>query len=1757
MTALFAHLKTALPAVRGVIHSAGVATDELIATMKPASLEAATASKVAGTLLLHEMTAGTELDFFVLYSSIAAVFGSSGQANYAAANAFEDAFAHFRRTHGLTALSINWGPWDEIGMAADHHHVGMFERVGIQSFSPRDGVSTLDVLLTGPATQKMVANIAWETFRAFYDAFTPHPLLFDLEVIAEPALPPPAPAIEPPVEPVPAPTTTAAPEVVEIKLPENASLEAQLKHASLELQHHLMVTYLQDRISESLHTSRELIEPDRNLIELGLDSIIVTDLMMHFKQDLQFPIFPAEIFRQPSVNAMATYLIGEFNRRHNLPSEPPPAIIVPSVEPAVAARLKQEQEIARQVQPRERIPNVILVLSSPRSGSTLFRVMLSKHSHLFSPPELHLLPYQTMSERDRLLRSSGLDKGLIHAFNKLPGKTPAGVSQLIADLIAQNATTEELYWMLTDQIAPRLLVDKTPSYAASMAVLERAEEIFDQPKYIHLMRHPYAVIESCVRNRFEVLFADLMQATAQDPLTLAEQVWTVTNSNILDFFSRIPAERRQSVRYEDMVVNPTHIMEQMCSFLNIPFEAETVRPYDGKPQSEGKGWQHEGIGDPNFFEHNAIDPGLGDVWKTIRLPRRLGGLARRVAEELGYELPNEPGLRAQGLGLKESGLGLGAEEIGLRVQENEPPASRTPKEQHNGSLGEAALSALPGIDPHLDSAPAGAGMTNALSGQKEKEGDETWGAKPPQATTLATSLRCDQNSDSETLAPELHPLALAPVSRDQKLPLSPLQQMFWMLDKLKPASSFDHAPMNVTYNRRFRGQFKVEVLERCFSEIIRRHEALRTTFVAVDGQPVQIIHPASEFRFALLDQVPADFRLKPVNDNVNILVDLSNLPATEHAHAIEAIVTSEAQRLFDISVGPLLRVVVLRLSPEDHVLLLNIHHIVSDGWSVNVLIQELSALYNAFGAGQPSPLPALPIQYADFACWQQQWIAEHKLDDGIKYWKDQLTGAPPLLTLPTDFPRPAVQSFRGARETIEIPQEMYAALKGLSQSQGATLFMTVLAAFQTLLSKYARQEDIVVGTPIANRDLFETKRLIGFFTNVLALRTDVSGDPTFAELLGRVREMTIAAFTHQNVPFQKVIEAVQPQRDLSYPPIFQVMLVLQNTVKQAISLENLTVEIIDADTGTARNDLTFELLDIGNRISGVVEYNTSLFTAGTIQRMISQFHALLEHIIEDPNRPLSGLSLLSSQEVNLLAQWNQTETAYPRHLKAHELFETQTRQNPDATALVYAEKDEAGRFKEIRLTYAEVNTRAEQLAHYLRDQDVTPYTRVGLCLAPSVELLVGMLAILKAGGAFVPLDPAYPQTRLEFMIRDARLPVILTHSTLVETLPAQTAQILCLDQLQLPAYTTPIEQVKQPAASPVYVIYTSGSTGMPKGVAIKHQSVVNLACALAPKFGLTPADRVLQFASLSFDTAIEEIFPTLQAGATLVCVKDVRMSSAVELLETITATGITVLDLPTAYWHLLVREMVKGKLPVPPSLRLVILGGEQASNEVLDLWFGLVGDRVRLINTYGPTEATVSATLYEARPDQKLTSKVPIGRPIANTQVLVLDQHLKPVPTGVPGELFIGGDGVAIGYLNRKDLTEDRFVIRAQGLGLGAEDRAQGSQSRAEGSGLRAEDRAQGFQSSMISTLQPSALSPKPDVFSPKPQISNPQPSAPSPMSSALSPRFYQTGDLVRWLADGIWSFWDGWTIRSKFVAIGSNPVKLKRYWRRIPTLPR
>ncbi len=910
--------------------------------------------------------------------------------------------------------------------------------------------------------------------------------------------------------------------------------------------------------------------------------------------------------------------------------------------------------------------------------------------------------------------------------------------------------------------------------------------------------------------------------------------------------------------------------------------------------------------------------------------------------------------------------------------------------------------------------------------------------------------------------------------------------MFWMLDKLKPASSFDHAPMNVTYNRRFRGQFKVEVLERCFSEIIRRHEALRTTFVAIDGQPVQIIHPASEFRLAPLDQVPADFRLKPVNDNVNVLVDLSSLPATEQAHAVEAIVTSEAQRLFDISVGPLIRVVVLRLSPEDHVLLLNIHHIVSDGWSVNVLIQELSALYNAFGAGQPSPLPALPIQYADFAYWQQQWIAEHKLDDGIKYWKDQLSGAPPLLTLPTDFPRPAVQSFRGARETIEIPQELYAALKGLSQSQGATLFMTVLAAFQTLLSKYARQEDIVVGTPIANRDLFETKRLIGFFTNVLALRTDVSGDPTFAELLGRVREMTIAAFTHQNVPFQKVIEAVQPQRDLSYPPIFQVMLVLQNTVKQAISLENLTVEIIDADTGTARNDLTFELLDIGNRISGVVEYNTSLFTAGTIQRMIGQFHALLEHIIEDPNRPLSGLSLLSPQEVNLLAQWNQTEAVYPRHLKAHELFEAQVRQNPDATALVYAEKDEAGRFQEVRLTYREVNVRAEQLAHYLRDQDVTPYTRVGLCLAPSVELLVGMLAILKAGGAFVPLDPAYPQTRLEFMIRDARLPVILTHSTLAEALPTQTAQILCLDQLPVPTYTTPIEQVKQPAASPVYVIYTSGSTGMPKGVAIKHQSVVNLAGALASQFGLTSDDRVLQFASLSFDTAIEEIFPTLHAGATLVCVKDVRMSSAVELLETITATGITVLDLPTAYWHLLVREMVKGKLPVPPSLRLVILGGEQASNEVLDLWFGLVGDRVRLINTYGPTEATVSATLYEARPDQKLTSKVPIGRPIANTQVLVLDQHLKPVPIGVPGELFIGGDGVAIGYLNQGAGTKSGFRVPEQEMVASLE-------------GQLSEAPSDPFEEKLrLRTVEPGTRNPEPGTR-----------------------RFYQTGDLVRWLADG------------------------------------
>lgn len=864
----------------------------------------------------------------------------------------------------------------------------------------------------------------------------------------------------------------------------------------------------------------------------------------------------------------------------------------------------------------------------------------------------------------------------------------------------------------------------------------------------------------------------------------------------------------------------------------------------------------------------------------------------------------------------------------------------------------------------------------------------------PTVTGIATKI-----AETRLIDRQVSPTPLEKIARDANLPLSFAQERMWFFDQLAPGTSDYNVPLAI----RVLGPLDVSVLERTISEIVRRHEVLRTTFTNNAGRPVQVIAEALPIKLPI--------------------VDLRHLPEVESEAAAQKLAIAEANRPFDLTTGPLLRVSVLQLGGEEHILLVTMHHIAFDGWSVGVLSREISVLYAAFTTGKSSPLPELPIQYTDFAHWQRQLLQGEFAAEQLSYWKRQLEDAPAVLELPLDHRRSIVLTAQGAAERFTLPEDLSQSLKALGRREGVTLFMTLLATFKTLFYRYTGQAKITVGSPIANRNQLEVEGLIGCFINSLALCTDLQGSLTFQELLRRVREVTLGAYAHQDLPFEKLVEELQPERDLSRTPLFQVMLIFQNAPLSMPELPGLILQPQEIDTHKSVFDLTLTMWETGQEINGLMEYNAGLFEPATIQRLLGHYRTLLEGAVANPEQPLCDLPLLTEAENQLLDEWNDTQTERTPAQCIHHMFEAQVESTPDAVAVTLADE---------RITYRELNRRANQLAHYLRRNGVGPEVLVGLLMERSLEMVIGMLGILKAGGAYVPLDPAYPRGRLSFMCDDAGLKTLVTEERWSQLLIEENLRSLSLDQEWELVAEESAENVTCGATREnlAYVIYTSGSTGNPKGVMIQHSSLVSYTVAASHVYGLSAADRALQFASISFDTSVEEIFPCLTCGATLVLREASMLDATSAFLNKCHKWGITVLSLPTAYWHQLVTQLSATDIEVLTSLRLLILGGERARPELLKVWRQKLGQRVQLINTYGPTEATVVATTCDLSnlPTDWDGREVPIGRPIDNVQTYVLDKHLSVVPIGVPGDLYISGAGLARGYLNRPALTAERFI---------------------------------------------------------------------------------------------------------------------------------
>ena len=821
--------------------------------------------------------------------------------------------------------------------------------------------------------------------------------------------------------------------------------------------------------------------------------------------------------------------------------------------------------------------------------------------------------------------------------------------------------------------------------------------------------------------------------------------------------------------------------------------------------------------------------------------------------------------------------------------------------------------------------------------------------------------------------------------RNGNLPLSFAQQRLWILERIEG----DLAAYNMSSGFELKGALNTEALRQALETIIERHESLRTTFSMIKDEPVQVIHPNSRFELSI--------------------EDLSTYEPEEQETELVRRSQLEAERVFDLTADRMLRARLLKFSEEKHVLLLTMHHIASDGWSRGILLNELHCLYDAYSSGKDAELPELPVQYIDYAVWQRSMLSGKRLEQLLKYWRERLEGLA-VLSLPTDHPRPAVLTYEGSRYDFELSSGMSEKLRLLCQETGATMNMLLLAAFQTLLVRYSGQDDIATGTPIAGRNKKDLEHQIGFFVNTLVIRTDFSNDPTFYELLERVREVSLGAYDHGEVPFEKLVEELQPDRHPNLNPFFQVFFQVFHFSNE-LKLSGLEVIQLPPSGKRVHFDLEMTLREDPNRILGMFRYSTELFERASIERMIGHFLILLEGVVANPDQKISELPLLTASECqHLLKDWNDTAMDYPSDKCIHELFELQAEKTPDAIAAV---------FEEEALTYRQLNERANQLAHHLIRLGVESETLVGLCLERSMDLIVGILGILKAGGAYVPLDISHPPQRLEFILEDAQVNYLLTHPELREQLPASIEHTILLTAENEAIANGPKENPPCRAKPDqlAYTMYTSGSTGQPKGVQIPHGAVVNFLTSMAVEPGLTAKDRLLSVTTPTFDISVLELLLPIVIGASVDIVSSELSSDAMGLANRLIQTGATVMQATPATWQMLIQAGWEGA-----SNLKVLCGGEALSDKLATELLPRCGE---LWNMYGPTETTIWSTCLLVSDGGPHGS---IDRPIANTQTYLLDQNQQLVPVGIPGELYIGGVGLARGYFNRPDLTAEKFI---------------------------------------------------------------------------------------------------------------------------------
>ncbi|NOY60222.1 MAG: amino acid adenylation domain-containing protein [Calditrichaeota bacterium] len=1236
-----------------------------------------------------------------------------------------------------------------------------------------------------------------------------------------------------------------------------------------------------------------------NFFKLGGDSLKAAVFINHLQQALDEILYVVVLFDYQTIGGLSEYLVENF----------PKSVLryvrtrfqKPEIEARIHTLLERKTEINEEkiVQMKHLLgrytheedkekaflnaikkknQRTVFIISAPRAGSTLLRVMLAGNPQLFSPPELALLNFRTLKERYRHFtgRDVGWMEGLYRAVMEIHQCDFKTSKKILAEYEEKNYTTAEFYGVLQGWLDGRYIVDKTTTYATDVRILQRAEAVFEQPFYIHLVRHPAAMIQSYLGSNLDQVFGvDLPFAVREK----AEMFWLINNQNVLDFFRGVPEDRRFFLRYEELVQNPETVMRDLCDKLEIEFDPEMLNPYSGSKMRDGVHKESKMVGDPRFNTHKTIDPNLAFKWQTLPEGDQLSPFATELGILFGYHI-----------------------------------AEKDRSERH---------------------------------------------------------------------------ISLTPTDRSQKLPLSFAQQRLWFLDQLEPGQANYNIPASI----RIRGKTDRTALIRAIQRLAERHESLRTVFSTIDGRAYQTI---------------LDDPVIPVEKKC-----LTELPEADRLNEAMQIVREEAQSPFNLARGPLMRVKLIELDEDDHILMMNMHHIISDGLSVGIIVRDLIEIYRAQLEQRQPQLPSLPVQYADYAVWQRNLLSDTRLQLELKFWEEQFKDAPAMIELPTDRPRPPVQSFNGRRLHFGLSPELSRAINDLARQHEATSFMVLMAAFQTLLHRYAGQETILVGTPIANRNRREVENLVGFFVNTLVIRGDFTDDPDFGSFLEQIKQRSSDAFAHQELPFEKIVDSLNLERNLSHNPLFQVMFAYQPPLLEKMNPPGLRFEPVEIDAGIAKFDMTVSMAEVDGKLGGEWEFNTDLWDAATIERMMNHFINLLTGITQDSSLPVSRYTLLDEQEMqHIIQDFNAVATVnYPRDAVLHELFEKQVERTPDNIALIY--KGEA-------MTYHQLNENANQLAHYLIKKGVKPEQFVGISLERSLNLMAAIWGIFKAGAAYVPMDPSYPHERLDYVVKDTGMDIILVQEKFIESLEDVDAEKIPLDVLwpQIAKEATNNPNVKMENRNLCYVIYTSGSTGWPKGVMVQHNTAVLLAFDYIHQFEINETKHIVQYFSYSFDGSVGDFFMSLLQGASLYLVGQDEMMPD---------SGLTALMQNNRITNAFFPPSILSVLPSQPLTDLSILasGGDVCTPELVRKW---ATDERKYYNAYGPTETTVCATWYLTNDLPEGLSNVPIGRPLPNYRIYILDKNLNPTPLGVPGEMFISGDGITRGYLNRPELTAVKFI---------------------------------------------------------------------------------------------------------------------------------